>query len=230
MMKKLIVILALAWVVPLAVVAGDVANLVNLGFSPDSSHFMFGFHGFDVQSGKPYAELFIVDTKKNNFVQGGTFKGLYAIEPQPGWNPAGAFYRLFSDATAVARKFGIDHLNQGRLVYLLLDGLSGPDSLSFKDFGTGAQWEVKLNETIEETNGSISSSFGLELVITDTAGKKTSVKAGNPQIKRKGIENYTMREILVAGDGKTVVILIERVERTPLGPSIRFMVETFRLP
>ena len=219
-MKKLIVILALAWAVPLAAVAGDVANLVNLGFSPDSSHFMFGFYGFDVQSGKPYAELFIVDTKKNNFVQAGTFKGLYAIQPQPGWNPAGAFYRLFSDASTVARKYGIDHLDQGRLVYLLLDGLSG----------TGAQWEVKLDETVEETNGSISSSFGLALDITDTAGKKTSVKAGNPQIKRKGIENYTMREILVAGDGKTVVILIERVERTNAGPSIRYMVETFRLP
>ena len=80
-MKKLIVILALAWVVPLAAAAGDIANLVNLGFSPDSSHFMFGFYGFDVQSGKPYAELFIVDTKKNNFVQGGTFKGLFAVEP-----------------------------------------------------------------------------------------------------------------------------------------------------
>ena len=53
-MKKLIVILALAWVVPLAAAAGDIANLVNLGFSPDSSHFMFGFYGFDVQSGKPY--------------------------------------------------------------------------------------------------------------------------------------------------------------------------------
>ena len=230
MMKKLIVILALAWVVPFAAVAGDVANLVNLGFSPDSSHFMFGFYGFDVQSGKPYAELFIVDTKRNNFVPGGTFKGLYAVQPQPGWNPAGAFYRLFSDASTTARKFGIDHLDQGRLVYLLLDGLAGPDNLSFKDFGTGAQWEVKLNESIEETNGTVSSSFSLELEITDGEGKKTSVKAGNPQIKRKGIENYTMREILVAGDNKTVAILIERVERTPAGPSIRYMVETFRLP
>ena len=229
-MKKLVVILALAWAIPLAAVAGDVANLVNLGFSPDSSHFMFGFYGFDVQSGKPYAELFIVDTKRNNFVPGGTFKGLYAVQPQPGWNSAGAFYRLFSDASTTARRFGIDHLNQGRLVYLLLDGLSGPDSLSFRDFGTGAQWEVKLNETIEQVNGSVSSSFGLEVEITDVAGKKTSVKAGNPQIKRRGIENYTMREILVAGDGKTVAILIERVERTPAGPSIRFMVETFRLP
>jgi predicted secreted protein len=230
MMKKLIVILALAWVVPLAAGAGDVANLVNLGFSPDSGHFMFGFYGFDIQSGKPYAELFIVDTKRNNFVPGGTFKGLYAVQPQPGWNPAGAFYRLFSDANATARKYGIDHLNQGRLVYLLLDGLSGPDSLSFKDFGTGFQWEVKLNETIEKTSDAVSSFFGLELEITDTAGKKTSIKAGNPSIKRRGIENYTIREILVAGDDKTVVILIERVERTPRGPSIRYMVETFRLP
>lgn len=229
-MKKLIVILALAGLIPLAAAAGDVANLVNLGFSPDSRHFMFGFYGFDVQSGKPYAELFIVDTKRNNFVQGGTFKGMYAVQPQPGWNPAGAFYRLFSDASATARRFGIDHLDQGRLVYLLLDGLSGPDSLSFKDFGTGAQWEVKLNETIEEVNGSVRSSFGLELQITDGAGKKTSVKAGNPQIKRRGIENYTICGILVARDEKTVAILIERMERTPAGPSLRYMVETFRLP
>jgi predicted secreted protein len=229
-MKKLMVILAFAWVVPLAAAAGDVANLVNLGFSPDSGHFMFGFYGFDIQSGKPYAEIFIVDTKRNTFVQGGTFRGQYSIQPQPGWNPAGAFFRLFSEASTVAKRFGINHLEQGRLVYLLLDGMSGPDNLSFKDFGTGAQWDVSLNETIEEANGSVSSSFGLELVITEAAGKKTSVKAGNPQIKRRGIENYTMREILVAADGKTVAVLIERVERTPAGPSVRYMVETFRLP
>lgn len=210
--------------------AGDVATLVKLGFSPDSATFMFGFYGLDSSNGKPYAELYLVDTRKNDFVPGGVFKGMYGSELKPGWDPAGGFYKLFSDAVPTARARRIDHLNQGRLVYLLVDGASGPDTLSFKDFETGAQWEMILKETVEEKAGATVSSFGLQVTLTSADGKKSVVKAGNPSIKRKGVVDYTIREVVVAPDGKTVVALIERLEKSPAGSSVRYMAESFRLP
>jgi len=209
--------------------AGDVASLVNLGFSPDSAYFMFGFYGLDASNDKPYAELYIVDTKKNDFVRDGTFKGMYGAELKPGWDPAGGFYKLFSDAVPSARKYRIDHLAQGRLVYLLIDGSSGPDTLSFKDFDSGAQWDIVLKETIEQKGEVFTSSFGIEASLT-VDGKKSAVKAGNPSFKRKGVADYTIREIVVAPDGKTVVMLIEKLEKSSGTTSIRYMVETFRLP
>jgi len=228
-MKRWIAIVALMLAFVSAAFAGDVATLVNLGFSPDSAYFMFGFYGLNVATDKPYAEVYLVDTAKNDFVSGGAFKGMYGAELQPGWDPAGGFYKLFSDATPMARKYRIDHLAQGRLVYLLINGEDGPDALSFKDFDTGAQWDVALKETVEEKAGAISSSFGLEVSV-ESGGKKSSVKAGNPTIKRKGVADYTIREIIVAPDGRTVVMIIEKLVKSADGSSVHYMVETFRLP
>ena len=49
------------------------------------------------------------------------------------------------------------------------------------------------------------------LVVVESGGKKSSVKAGNPTIKRKGVADYTIREIIVAPDGRTVVMIIEKL-------------------
>ncbi len=228
-MKRWIALVALMLALASTAFAGDVATLVNLGFSPDSAYFMFGFYGMDTSSSKPYAEVFLVDTKRNDFVPGGVFKGMYGASLQPGWNPAGGFYKLFSDATPLARKHKIDHLSQGRLVYLLVNGLEGPDTLSFKDFDTGAQWDVNLKQSVEEKAGTIVSSFGLEVAVT-TDGKKASLKAGNPAVKRKGVADYTIRQIVTAPDGKTVVMLIEKLQKDASGSSIQYMVETFKMP
>lgn len=228
-MKRWVALGSLILLLAGAAFAGDVATLVNLGFSPDSAWFMFGFYGLDTASNKPYAELYLVDTAKNDFVRDGVFKGVYGAELKPGWDPAGGFYKLFSDAVPMARKLKIDHLAQGRLVYLLMDGSSGPDVLSFKDYDTGTQWDVALKESVEEKADVIVSSFGLEMTLTK-GDKKTTVKAGNPKIKRQGIADYTIREIIVAPDGKKAVAIIEKLHKGADGSSVRYMVETFRLP
>lgn len=229
-MKKFMALFALIAALGGSAFAGDVATLVNLGFSPDSAYFMFGYYGLDTRAGKPYAEAYIVDTRKNDYVPGGAWKGMYGADLQPGWNPAGGFYKLFSDAVPAARKYRIDHLSQGRLIYLLLNGADGPDALSFKDFDTGDQWDVALRETVEEKGGEYLSSFGLDVSVTAPDGRKVSVSAGNPSIRRKGVAGYTIRQILVAPDGKTVVMLVEKLEKNASGVAIRYMVESFRLP
>lgn len=228
-MKKKIIIATVFLILALSVFAGDVATLVNLGFSQDSAYYMFGFYGLDVVNSKPYAELYIVNTKKNDFVPGGIFKGMYGAELQPGWDPAGGFFRLFSDANSQTRKYGIDHLSQGRLIYLFINGENPSDTLSFTDYDTQVQWDVALKKTIEEKSDSIVSSFGLELALTKD-GKTSKLKAGNTGIKRKNVSNYVIKEIIIAPDEKTVVVIIERTEKLGDGNSIRYMVETFALP
>ncbi|HOX92270.1 MAG TPA: DUF2259 domain-containing protein [Spirochaetales bacterium] len=228
-MRKLIALAALLVACAGMAFAGDVATLVNLGFSADSAYFMFGFHGLDTASGKPYAEIYLVDTKKNEFVPKGSFKGMYAVDLEPGWNPAGSFYKLFSEAVSMAKSLKIDHLSQGRLLYIQADG-EAPDTLSFSDYKTADQWSVVLKEVVAGTEAVPVSSFGLEISIATSAGKTFSLKAGNPQIKRSGVQNYTISQILLAPDGKTVVVLVERLEKGASGTMIRYMVETFRLP
>jgi predicted secreted protein len=229
-MKRMLILVSIILGLASAAFAGDVATLVNLGFSPDSGYFMFGFYGLDMAAGKPYAEIYVVDTKKNDFVRDGVYKGLYSVNLEPGWDASGAFYKLLSTTLGSANKYKIDHLQQGRLIYLSINGEEAGDALSFKDFKTQAQWDIRLIQQATEKDGAAVSSFGIELSIVDTAGKKTALSIGNPQIKRKDVLDYTMRQILVAPDGKTVVILVERSEKLGASKGIRYMVETFRLP
>ncbi len=229
-MKRLLMIACMTMLLASAVFAEDVATLVNLGFSSDSAFFMFGYHGLDIAAGKPYAELYVVDTKKNDFVKDGIFKGLYSVQLEPGWDTSGAFFKLYSTAGSATAKYKIDHLQQGRLVYLSINGEGDPNELSFRELSTGEQWEIRLVQKSEEKDGTVLSSFGIDLAITDAKGKKTAVKVGNPQIRRTGVLSYAIRRVLVAPDGKTVVFIIERTQKAGGGAGIRYMVETIRLP
>jgi predicted secreted protein len=211
--------------------AGDVASFVNLGFSPDSGFYMFGQYGVDTQTGTPYAETFVVDTKKNDFVQKGTARMTYAVRPEPGQDPAAAFYALLADqGAAKIKEYKIDPLRQGRIVYLLVNGDTPSDALSFKDYKTEAQWEVQLRPTSVEVNGEVTSSFGITVTITAKGGSVKKFEAGNPGIRRRGVRGYALRRILMTPDEKTIVFIVEKRVVTKEGDSVRYMVETVRLP
>lgn len=218
---------SLAWTAS----AGDVATLVNLGFSADSSCFMFGYYGIDSKTGTPYSEIFLVDAKRNDFVPQGSLKGLYAATLEPGWDAEGAFYTLFADATGLARKYGVNHLSQGRLLYLLLNGDQPSEKLSFRDFKTEVSFEIALAQKAETAkDGKVSSSFGISATATPPGGAAKAFKAGNPGVRRKDVASYLIREIILAPDGKTLVFVVEKREAEYAGGSVRYMVETVRIP
>jgi len=229
-LKRLVLTGLLAVMVAALALAGDVASFVNLGFSPDSNYYMFGFYGHDTATARPYAEIFVVDTRSNNFVSNGVFKGSYAVAPQPGLNPAGAFYRLFGEALALAKRYNIDHLNQGRPIYIYLDAGERDDSIAFRDFKDNTQWDVSLRKVIEEKGSAVSSSFGIQFALTRNDGRKLSYNAGNPQIKRANIIDYAVQQVIVGPDNKTIVFVIDRAEKLGSTVSVRYMVETLRLP
>lgn len=211
--------------------AGDVASFVNLGFSPDSGYYMFGQYGVDTQTGTPYAETFVVDTKKNDFVEKGTARMTYAVRPEPGQDPAAAFYALLADkGAAKLREYRIDPLRQGRIIYLLVNGDTPSDALSFKDYKTEAQWEVQLRPTSVEVNGEVTSTFGISVAVTAKGGAVKRFEAGNPGIRRKGVRGYAIRRILVTPDEKTIVFIVEKRVASKDGDSVRYMVETVRIP
>ena len=70
-MKKLLSVILAVAASSLLLFAGDVANLVNLGFSPDGMTYAFGEYGITDQTYRSYAEIYIVDVAKNDFVKSG---------------------------------------------------------------------------------------------------------------------------------------------------------------
>ena len=211
--------------------AGDVATFVNLGFSPDSSYFMFGQYGLDQSAGKPYAESYLVDNKRNDFVEKGILRKVFDATLEPGQDASGALFALVGDELPLVKKYKIDHVRPGRLLYVLMDGQEPPASLSFRDFKTGASFEVSLNQSSSESKGSVFSSFGI--AVSFPAKEGVSVKrvvGGNPDIKRQGVKAYMIRRIIAAPDEKTLVFIIEKRTVDKGDPAVRYMVEALKLP
>jgi predicted secreted protein len=210
--------------------AGDVATFVNLGFSPDSGYFMFGQYGIDQAAGKLYAETYLVDDRKNDFVDKGVARKLFDAALEPGQDASGALFALLGDQQPLIKKYKIDHVKPGRLLYVLMDGQEPPASLSFRDFKTGSSFEVSLNQSSSESKGSISSSFGIALSFTAKDGAAKRVVGGNPDIKRQGVKAYVIHRIIAAPDEKTLVFIVEKRMVDKGDPAIRYMVEALKLP
>jgi len=209
--------------------AGDVPTFVDLGFSADSAFFMFGQYGIDSRAAKPYAELYLVDTRKNDFAPKGIVRKIFDAALEPGQDTSGALFSLYASSLPLVKSYKIDHLRPGRLLYLL-DGGELPASLSFRDFKTGTSYEIVLAKSVADKNGGIVSSFGLSVAATDAKGGVRRVAGGSPEVKRPGVSDYIVRRIIMAPDEKTLVLIIEKNLSDKGDSSVRYMVETVRLP
>lgn len=228
-LTRAFVLLAAAAVCAIPLYAGDLPTFVNLGFSADSSRFLFGQYGLDTATGKPYAELYLVNTARNDFVPKGVLRRSFDILPEAGQDTAGALYNLYDEAYPLVKAQKIDHLKVGRLLFVL-DGLEASPTLNFRDFKTGTVYDISMAKSISGKDSSYVSSFGLTIQTTDSSGTVRRVNAGNPEIRRQGVSDYTIRRIIMAPDEHTLVFIIEKTLADKTGSSVRYMVETVRLP
>ena len=226
--RAVLAVVAVLVLFPLA--AGDVACFANLGFSPDGSRFMFGQYGLEAGTGKAWAEVAIVDTKRNDFVPGTHLLNTFGVKIDAGQSPIGALFSLFGDDLARAKSAKIDPLLNGRLIYALVDGAEVPQTLDFHDFATDDVWQISMLKSVKTDKDRVRSSFGLSIQKTSKDGGLRHLTAGNPEILRDGVKDYVIRNVLVGPDSRTVVLVIEKLMEAPGGPSVRYMVETFRLP
>ncbi len=229
MTHRLILCGTLCVLVAGAAFAGDVAQFTNLGFSDDSRYFMFGQFGVKDRSSAPYAEVYVVDVPGNSFTRGGVRKVTYTAAVEPGNNGQGALFNLMCDSFGLTKEYRIDHLQTGRLLYLLVDGGEAADTLEFRDFQTGRTYRVNLLQSSSTRDGGVASSFHIQLSITEKDGKAYNLVVGNPGIQRAGVKSYHIKQIILAPDGKSHVLVIQRAEQDTMGSNIRYMVETARV-
>jgi len=209
--------------------AGDAAVFQNLGFSPDGRYFMFAQYGVSENSSQPYAQIFTVDVPRNRFVPSGIRKTETRAAVEPGSDGRGTLFNLLAEALPLKKKYGIDHALTGRLLYILLDGAEPKPELEFRDFQAGTSYKVVLNQSSAGSGTGIKASFHLVVTMVDASGGIRSYTAGDPDYWRDGVRGYRIRQILLAPDGRSLVIAVERSEEDPAGASIRYMVETLKL-
>ncbi len=228
MKKKLLGILILCIVVVLPVSAGDIAEFVNLGFSENGRYFLFGQYGYQADEMVTYADLYFVDVAGNCFVEDGVHHGQYGSVLEPGQEPNGGLFTLFSQVYSLKDRYGIKPLRKGRPLYYRLEGNTDGVNLSFRDFETGTKYAVALNQSVIGEDGKASSSFYIDVVITDKNGREGSYQVGLPEYRRKGVKEYTIEKILLAPDGNSLVFVIAKTIYDGESPDIRYMVETLK--
>ncbi|MFI5368127.1 MAG: DUF2259 domain-containing protein [Spirochaetia bacterium] len=207
---------------------GDIALFVNLGFSSDSKYFMFGQYGILEKNSTPWADSYIVDVRANAYAPHGENQFSSAQPVEPGASAVGALLNTLDDSAA-QKKYRIDHLLTGRLLYVLIDGQQAPDALEFRDFPSGRSYKVSLIQGTGTSDSYPSSSFSLAITIVEKDGKTRSLTAGNSSYRRPGVKAYHIKQIILAPDGSSLVFLIQKEEQDTHGNNIRYMVETVRV-
>lgn len=209
--------------------AGDVASYVNLGFSVNSRYFLFGYYGIDDSSSQPYAELYLVDVHANAFVPQGRMRGVYPVEVEAGQDGSGALYTLFAQNIDLIKKYGIDHLRAGRVVYLLVNGAEPQSHLEFRDFQRKSSVAVDLLQASRGEGKEISSSFHLKLEVKEAEGSVRNFMVGLPDFYRPGVLRYRIKQVFYAPDEVSLVFVIEKEQLDGEGADIRYMVETVKI-
>lgn len=209
--------------------AGDIATYVNLGFSSDSRYFMFGQYGVSDADSSLYAEIYTVDVHTNRFVEGGVAKGSFNVDLQPGQDGLGALLSLLRQSSKLIDTYRIDHMKPGRFVYILINGNDPLPVLDFRDFTSGSSYRVELKQSKIESAGTVSSSFYLDLTVRRKDGSLKGYTVGLPTYLREGVSGYRIQSAFFAPDERSLVFVIEKNERGPAGPDIRYMVETVKL-
>ncbi len=228
-MRKRVLYILFLLLITGAVFSGDNATFRNLGFSPDSRYFMFAQYGINENSSSPYAETYIVDVPSNRFVPGGTRKLSSNKAVGPGNDGLGALFNLLEETIPVKRKYGIDHISTGRLLYILLDGEQPRERLEFRDFEMSRKYRTTLVQSSAGTGKNIKSCFHILLTVERKSGQVDNYTVGLPNYWRKGVKRYRIKQIMLAPDERSLIIVIEKEQEDSSGSDIRFMVETVKL-
>jgi predicted secreted protein len=197
---------------------------------------MFGQHVLITDSGQAYAETAVVDVSRNNFVTGGWKKSGWDVPMIPNQDSRGALYELLGESADLKNRYGINHLEQGRLLYtrsngddtLLEVGDSGETApaLLFRDFERGREYSLVLFQESKTSGDDISSSFHIELTTVDSNGAESSYVVGNRGYFRPGIVSYRIVRVWIGPGGRSLVIAVAKEDEDN---SIRYMVETLTL-
>ncbi|MCL2007485.1 MAG: DUF2259 domain-containing protein [Treponema sp.] len=225
--KKAVFIMALALLTVYGLFPGDTATFVDLGFSRDGRFYMFGQHGVQTNTLRPWADLFVVDVAQNNFVSNGRHTYIHENPVIAGQNGSGALNRLIVQNAPLAERHQIDYNFQGLPLFISLDNTD--DSVSFRDFESGASYNATLVSFIEGSGESLRSSFFINLERTNRDGSNKSYIVGTPHFRRPQIASYRIQRVMVAPSDASMIFVIEMRRWEGESFSIRYMVEAVRL-
>ena len=211
--------------------AGDTASFVDLGFSQNGNIYMFGQYGVLSPSLRPWAELYVVDVRTNNFVQNGRFSHTQNSPINAGQDGSGVFYWLIDKNASLTSRHSITYQNQGLPLYISRN--ENPpvhgETIDFRDFISGKSYRAELVPSIIGSGQNTRSSFFIKLEARSANGQIRNYTVGTPHIVRPLIASYNFKRVLIDSSGESIIFVIEMKRVAGDGFDISYMVEAQRL-
>lgn len=233
-MKKIAVVALIALSLQRLAFAGDVAVFVEGGFSSDGNYYVFGEYGRADKTFRGWADIRVVDARRNVFVTGETFK----TAPSPatdGKTGREVYDSLAAKSWGAIKKYSCEKPSADQTLYICGDALKkGADKIEFKDFtavlGSRADCSVVLSQSVVGSGPSARSSFFITLERRDESGNiLSSQKIGSPDIWREGVTGYKIEKICCDKRGENIVFVVEKTAEDETGVLARYMVESARV-
>jgi predicted secreted protein len=211
--------------------AGDMATFVDLGFSPDGRTYAFAQYGVQAGTLKPWAELFVVDVVRNNFVSGGRVSQVQDNPVAAGQDGSGVLFNIITRNIALMERHGVNFLFQGQPLFISPDEPASPprQNVDFRDFVSGASYRASLVSRVEGSGSTLASSFHINLERTGRDGTKKSYIVGTPELKRSQVVSYRIMKVIIAPNDSSMILVVEMKKQNGAEFDIRYMVEALRL-
>jgi len=231
LLKKKILIISVIILTSANIWAGDSASFVDLGFSPDGRNYMFGQYGVLSSVLKPWAELYIVDVRGNNFVQNGRVSFTQENPIKAGQDGSGVFYRLLTNNSSLANQNSVNFQNQGLPLYISREENppENGETIDFRDFISGNNYTAELIFSRNRSGQNVSSSFYINMKVKAVNGQEKKYMVGNPSIVRAKVQSYHIKRVLIDSTGSSIIFVIEMKQAAESGFNIRYMVEAQKL-
>ena len=234
-MKKLLLCNFIFAFAMLSLNAGDVASLVDKGFSSDGKYYVFGQYGKTDKKFQGWAEIYQVDIEKNDYVDNGVFK----IKPSSATsskNGKDLFNDLEAKNSSYLNGLNCKKANPDHVLYILDDvNKAGTDEIVFKDFRSAPvdnqnSYRITLVPSITGSGKNARSSFYIKLEKFDADGYLLSTqRIGSPDIVRHGVTNYKIERIFCDDSEQNLIFVIEKHLEDDAGLSVRYMVEAAKI-
>ena len=223
---RMSVIIVMILMTPWPLLSSERAQFWNLGFSDNAQYFSFTQFWIDSRNAQASSELYVVDTTRNSFVSGG--KGSYKSSSalSPGNNGRNASLHLFREKIALFRQYNINNLEQGRLIYIYINGNAAGSTASFRDFSTNNLYNV----TLQQNSNNRGAAFSMAVKVEYADGSIRRFNVGLPNFYRNNVYFYRLSQVIIAPDERTLIFVIEQKLDFKDSNRTRYMVETAVLP
>lgn len=234
MMKRgLLIILAVLCAALLY--AGDVAAFDDIGFSADGKTYVFGQYGITDKTFQGYAELYAVDIDSNEFVPSGIYR-TQASSATAGKGGREVYDALVEKNAAWLSKWNAAPAGIMNTLFMRTDeakNVTAPivvNDYEHSEEGNLCSYTFTLVPFVQGSGDAAVSSFYINVEKKDADGNQIlKFVAGSPDVKRKGVSGYAIDKIMCDDAGSRFVIVVEKISDEGTAPSVRYMVETFKL-